>query len=295
MSALNCPVCPGQTLAEASPRAGLTVDHCSSCGGAWLDIGEVYAFIRDGKAAQAALKSAYGRPMPSARVCPRCARAMRAVRLDASGVLIEACPGCGGNWFDKGELAAFAGSLSPAAQKPPAAAPKAEAHGGSQDLVQGPDPDAPRPTPLSDEEAARFAGPNISAFVAGAVVVCGLAAVGVLHYARGVFPELGLETSRPFLLISAAVLLTAVPAARAASARSRRLRGAWRVAGLVAARQEQGGLRADLVVRYAFGGGLRGVSLTVDAGGSFDAKVGERLWLGVRPHTPEEAVPIPPP
>lgn len=293
MSALRCPACKDAPLAEFSPRTGLAVDHCQACGGAWLDIGEVYAFTRDPHTAQAALKSAYGRAMPTSRPCPRCARAMRSVRLESSGVLIEACPACGGNWFDKGELAAFSASLEPAK---PAEAPKkaAPTTGHGEDLA-APDADVPRPQPLSPEDAARFAGPNPALFVGSAIVVCGLGALGVLYKLRGALPMLDVEGSRPYLIGAAAILMTAVPAARAASAKARRLRGAWRVAGTASARQEFGGVRSELVVRYAFGGAMRGALVTVDAGGPLDAKVGGRVWLGIRPDAPDEAVAIPAP
>ncbi|TBR16835.1 hypothetical protein EPO15_18285 [bacterium] len=289
MTGLRCPACPAAALSEASPRAGLAVDHCAACGGAWLDIGEVYAFTRDPKAAQAALKAAYGRAMPTVRHCPRCARAMKTVRLEASGVLIEACPACGGNWFDKGELAKFAASLAPAK---PAEAPAAATHG--EDLA-APDADVQRPQPLSPEDAARFAGPDVSVFLGGAIVVCGFGALGAVYALRGQVPFLDIEGVRPYLVLGAAVLLTAVPAARAASAKARRLRGAWRVAGTVSARQEFGGVRAELVVRYAFAGAMRGALVTVDAGGALDVPVGGRLWLAARPDSPDLAVAIPAP
>lgn len=289
MSALRCPACKDAALTETSPRAGLAVDHCPTCGGAWLDIGEVYAFTKDPQAAQAALKAAYGRTLPSVRSCPRCSREMKTARLAASGVLIEACPGCGGNWFDKGELAVFAASLVPATA---AAAPKAAAH--SEDLA-APDSDVPRPAPLSPEDSARFAGHDPSLFVGGAIVVCGLAALGVVYKLKLALPMLDAEGVRPYLIGAAAILLTAVPAARAASYRARRLRGAWRVAATVSARREIGSVRAELVARYAFAGAMRGAVVDVDAGGPLDVKVGGRLWLAVRPDAPDTAVPIPAP
>ena len=292
MSALRCPVCKDSALSESSPRQGLAVDHCPACGGAWLDIGEVYAFTRDPKAAQAALKSSYGRAMPTSRACPRCTREMRSVRLEASAVLIEACPACGGNWFDKGELASFVASLNPA---PPLQAPKPAPSEAPEDDLAAPDADVPRPSPLSAEDVVRFAGPNPAIFVGGVVVVSGLGALAVLYKLRGALPMLDVEGARPYLIGAAAILLTAVPAARAASAKSRRLRGAWRVAGTVSARQEFGGVRAELVVRYAFGGAMRGTLVTVESGGLLDAKVGARAWLGIRPDAPDEAVAIPAP
>jgi Zn-finger nucleic acid-binding protein len=294
VSALFCPACPKTALTETSPRQGLAVDHCAACGGAWLDIGEVYHFTRDPKSAQAALKAAYGRVMPTTRRCPRCSRDMKAARLEASGVLIEACPACGGTWFDKGELASFAASLSPvpAAAPAPKPAPPDGSHG---DDLAAPDADAPRPTALTPEESARFAGADPSLFIGGTIVVCGFGAMAVLYKLRGALPMLDVEGVRPYLVGAAAVLLTAVPAARASSAKARRLRGAWRVAGTVSARQEFGGVRSELVVRYAFAGAMRGAVVTVEAGTVLDVKVGGRLWVAVRPDAPDQAVAIPPP
>lgn len=294
MTALRCPACPDAALTESSPREGLAVDHCAACGGAWLDIGEVYHFTRDPKSAQAALKAAYGRVMPTTRRCPRCTRDMKAARLEASGVLIEACPACGGTWFDKGELASFVASLSPAPAPAPAAKPAA-AEGSHGDDLAAPDADAPRPTALTPDESARFAGADPSLFIGGAILVCGFGAMAVLYRLRGALPFLDVEGVRPYLVGAAAILLTAVPAARASSARARRLRGAWRVAATVSARQEFGGVRSELVVRYAFAGAMRGAVVTVEAGTNLDVKVGGRLWVAVRPDAPDQAVAIPPP
>lgn len=41
-------------------------------------------------------------PAPSARLCPNCARAMAADRIE--GVEVEKCPSCEGFFFDRGEL-----------------------------------------------------------------------------------------------------------------------------------------------------------------------------------------------
>lgn len=277
MPALRCPACPDAALTETTPRQGLSVDHCTACGGAWLDIGEVYAFTRDPHAAKLSLKAAYGRPMPSTRACPRCSRNMSAVRLEQSGIIVEACPGCGGNWFDKGELAKFVASLTPAPAPEKASAAPAAA----------PAPGADRPRPLTEQESARLSGPDTSIFVGGAVLLCGAAALGLLWGLRGRFPMLDSEGLRPFLIGALAIVATAVPASRAASARARRLRGAWLVPGEVTARQDRGSLLVELVVQYPFGDKMRGTTAQVPLGGPLDAAVGARSWVAVRPDEPD--------
>ncbi|MBI3298149.1 MAG: zf-TFIIB domain-containing protein [Elusimicrobia bacterium] len=267
---LSCPSCAETALKEHTARPGLVVDCCPACGGAWLDIGEVYAFTKDSVAARDALKAAYGRPMPSARSCPRCARAMSAVRLEASGLVVEACPGCGGNWFDRDEVARFAASLLP---PPPA-----------------PAPEDPRQRLLTEEEASLLAGPDISLFIGIAVALCGAGALGVLWVLRGSVTELSAEGAGPFLLGAVVAAATAVLAARTASARSRKLHGAWLVAGTVSARSERGGVLVDLAVDYPFGGQMRTVRLQVPAGAPLDAALGARSWVAVRPERPADGV-----
>ncbi|MGQ9732299.1 MAG: TFIIB-type zinc ribbon-containing protein [Candidatus Zipacnadales bacterium] len=36
------------------------------------------------------------------RICPHCTKVLQAIVID--GVTVEGCEGCGGAWFDKGEL-----------------------------------------------------------------------------------------------------------------------------------------------------------------------------------------------
>ncbi|MBI5594947.1 MAG: zf-TFIIB domain-containing protein [Elusimicrobia bacterium] len=288
MAPLLCPACPESALTQTSPRQGLSVDHCAACGGAWLDIGEVYAFTRDPNAAKAALKAAYGRPMPSTRSCPRCARNMSAVRLESSAIIVEACPGCGGNWFDKGEMAKFVASLTPPAAPVPDKAPSKAPLAATPAPASAPAGDRPRP--LSDEESAQLAGPDTSVFIAGVVIVCGAAALGLLWGLRGSFPLLDSEGLRPFLIGALAVVATAVPAARAASSRARRLRGAWLVPGEVTARQDRGSVLVELVVQYPFGDRMRGTTAQVTAGGPLDAAIGARSWVAVRPDQPDAGI-----
>lgn len=110
---MNCPACAGKALASARPRADLSVDLCASCGGAWLDKGEIYAFTRRARELHEELSTAYRAAKPSRRPCPRCALAMHEVRVARVGVSFEACGQCGGNWFDRGEAAALTAAVAP--------------------------------------------------------------------------------------------------------------------------------------------------------------------------------------
>ena len=85
------------------------IDHCTECGGVWLDAGELEMLseqsgIVAGRADRA-LADAVDRG-PSARLCPRCRAAMNhaAVGRVASG--LERCPRGPGVWLDGGELEA---------------------------------------------------------------------------------------------------------------------------------------------------------------------------------------------
>jgi Zn-finger nucleic acid-binding protein len=47
--------------------SGILVDLCASCGGAWLDKGEVYYYVRKPKDLQAAFAEAYKAPKKGQR------------------------------------------------------------------------------------------------------------------------------------------------------------------------------------------------------------------------------------
>lgn len=263
MAALRCPACPDTALAESVPRPGLSVDACSACGGAWLDMGEVYAYTHERIAARDALKAAYARPMPSTRACPRCQRPMSGVRLEGPGIIAEACPKCGGNWFDKGELAQFIVSLVPAPAEPPVEQARL----------------------LTKDEASRLAGPDASLFIAVAVGLCGAAALGVLWVMQG-----SSSGAAPFLAGAAVISVAVFLAKRAASSRVRSMHGANLVPGSVAVREDHGGVLVDLTVAYNFEGGPRTAKAQVAAGGPMDAVVGARSWVAVRPEAPDAGV-----
>lgn len=76
------------------------VDACPNCSGRFLDRGEV-GLLTGALGIDRILAPPRQRHIEGGR-CPECASAMafREVR----GLIVDACPGCGGFWFDRGEI-----------------------------------------------------------------------------------------------------------------------------------------------------------------------------------------------
>ncbi len=94
-------------------KQGVEVDACDSCGGVWLDRGEIYLFAKkpelvEGKLKEA-VKEAAGKGKPTGRNCPKTGEPMMEIRYPG-GPAIDACMKTGGLWFDKGELNELLGS-----------------------------------------------------------------------------------------------------------------------------------------------------------------------------------------
>jgi Zn-finger nucleic acid-binding protein len=100
-----CPKC-GEPLIVLEFE-GIEVDHCMSCGGTWLDAGELeriteLAGAEPGSLSQA-LEKAKGEK--GDRKCPRCRRRLRRISVgEPAAVEIDKCPKGDGLWFDKGEI-----------------------------------------------------------------------------------------------------------------------------------------------------------------------------------------------
>jgi Zn-finger nucleic acid-binding protein len=84
------------------------VDHCTNCGGIWLDAGELETLLDDPARAQRLLASfrETGAPKELGRKCPICDRKMAKVAVGRGEpvLLIDKCRRSDGLWFDKGEL-----------------------------------------------------------------------------------------------------------------------------------------------------------------------------------------------
>lgn len=101
---MRCPRCERPTLEEALGPKGVVVDVCRDCGGVWLDKGEVYAYTDSPRKVFQALERSYRRTAPAGRDCPRCREDLREFQFPGSSLMLDACPKCGGNWFDPGEI-----------------------------------------------------------------------------------------------------------------------------------------------------------------------------------------------
>ena len=91
---------------------GVLLDYCSSCSAIWLDGGELDA-LRAGRARseselaeqeQNETVDEPGRAVTVSSLCPRCQREMSIAFF--GDVEVDWCDGCGGLYFEQGELAA---------------------------------------------------------------------------------------------------------------------------------------------------------------------------------------------
>jgi len=84
------------------------IDHCTDCGGIWLDAGELGLLLGQPEKAGQLLNSfkidAASTEKP--RKCPICYKKMRKIIVGTSTpvLLIDKCRRGDGLWFDKGEL-----------------------------------------------------------------------------------------------------------------------------------------------------------------------------------------------
>ncbi len=85
----------------------IEIDHCISCGGIWLDSGELEAMLEDPEEVKAMLAQfAAGCTVElGKRKCPICGKRMEIVAANKEGnLLIDRCRSHHGIWFDRGEL-----------------------------------------------------------------------------------------------------------------------------------------------------------------------------------------------
>lgn len=103
---MDCPTCRNAMI--TLELADVEIDHCTICGGIWLDTGELERLLGDPVQAERLLNSfrrsdtAAERP----RKCPICDKKMAKVGVGRSDppLLIDKCLRGDGLWFDKGEL-----------------------------------------------------------------------------------------------------------------------------------------------------------------------------------------------
>lgn len=86
---------------------GVEVDHCFSCGGIWLDQGELDLLLKDPKKTSSLLDSVKTLEPhhEEKRKCPICRSTMKTKKIeDKKPLRIDLCLKNHGLWFDRGEL-----------------------------------------------------------------------------------------------------------------------------------------------------------------------------------------------
>jgi len=111
---MDCPVCRNAMI--TLELADVEIDHCTDCGGIWLDAGELEQLLGEpvlsrveGQEQARQLLDSFKVDSTSSeklRKCPICDRKMQKIIVGSSrpAVLIDKCRRGDGLWFDKGEL-----------------------------------------------------------------------------------------------------------------------------------------------------------------------------------------------
>jgi Zn-finger nucleic acid-binding protein len=103
---VDCPVCRNAMI--TLELADVEIDHCTGCGGIWLDAGELEQLLGEQEKAGQLLNSfkVDSTSPEKLRKCPICDRKMQKVIVGSGKptLLIDKCRIGDGLWFDKGEL-----------------------------------------------------------------------------------------------------------------------------------------------------------------------------------------------
>ena len=109
-----CPVCDREMA--VLELHGVEIDYCFSCGGIWLDSGELEELIGDEKKSDKIIqlfKDVTSTNKEKKRPCPICGKAMKKVEVQMENpVIIDKCPKEHGIWFDKDELLKIVNSVN---------------------------------------------------------------------------------------------------------------------------------------------------------------------------------------
>ncbi len=100
----TCPKCKAGLWSLR--RDGNTIEQCSSCGGMWLDAGELTTAL----AVYRRVDSRHG--APTGVVCLRDGEELREVEYPGTTVKLDVCPACAGVWLDRGELEALRAAVA---------------------------------------------------------------------------------------------------------------------------------------------------------------------------------------
>jgi len=108
---VECPACKEPMIILELDQ--IEIDYCYTCGGIWLDAGELELLLEDSPVRDELLESfeIVAESKEKSRKCPQCRKRMEKVRVGKAGeVLIDQCRNKHGIWFDKGELEAVISS-----------------------------------------------------------------------------------------------------------------------------------------------------------------------------------------
>ena len=102
---MDCPCCKEPMV--VLELAQVEIDNCLSCGGIWLDEGELELLMESAERKDEVLSSfseSSGEGEEKRR-CPICLKKMKKISVEKEGVLIiDKCRKDHGIWLDKGEL-----------------------------------------------------------------------------------------------------------------------------------------------------------------------------------------------
>jgi hypothetical protein len=111
---MDCPVCKNPMIVleieqvACDELSRVEVDHCTACGGIWLDAGELELLFGDAHQSRILIGSFEQVKFSKerSRPCPICLKKMHKVLVSPHDepVIIDRCPKGHGLWFDKGEL-----------------------------------------------------------------------------------------------------------------------------------------------------------------------------------------------
>ncbi len=108
-----CPKCREPMIIVE--HEGVEIDCCLSCGGSWLDAGELTWMAELTGAQPGKISEAIEAAIPGRRVrrrCPRCGRRLRTITVTADTLIeLDRCPKGHGLWFDAGEMEAVIGAF----------------------------------------------------------------------------------------------------------------------------------------------------------------------------------------
>lgn len=103
---MDCPLCKSAMIILELQQ--VEVDHCTDCGGIWLDAGELELLFADVQQAKQLVSSFHHEPgvKEKVRSCPICLKKMQKIHAGSKDkpVIIDRCPKGHGLWFDRGEL-----------------------------------------------------------------------------------------------------------------------------------------------------------------------------------------------